>query len=86
MVRKAATGCFKRVHLVVETQAAAIAYVEVNDVQIPEKNILVLNYGGGYLEASFFVNSPRIVSRSLANMNAKPCLLRLGLVKNLPRQ
>ncbi len=55
VVRGAAesTGCFEHVHLVVETQAAAIAYVEENNIQIPEKNVLVLNYGGGYLEASF---------------------------------
>ncbi len=36
VVREAAEsiGCFKQVHLVVETQAAAIAYVDENDVQI----------------------------------------------------
>ncbi len=63
----------------------AIAYVEENSVQIPEKSVLVLNYGGGYLEASFFPHSPGIDSRSLPNVTAKPCRLRLGPVKNLPR-
>ncbi len=47
-------GSFQQIHLITETQAGAIAYVEENDIETPEKNVLVLNYGGGYLEASFF--------------------------------
>ncbi len=72
VVRAAAesTGCFQQVHLVVETQAAAIAYVEENNIQIPEKNVLVLNYGGGYLEASFF---PKLSKACLSQFGKYDC-------------
>ncbi len=72
------TGCFKQVHLVAETQAAAIAYVEENNVQIPEKNVLVLNYGGGFLEGSFFPELSKDCLKKFGDYDCKTMSAAVG--------
>ncbi len=54
-----------------------------NNVQIPEKNVLVLNYGGGFLEASFFPELSKDCLSQLCKYDCKTMSAAVGAGEEL---
>lgn len=68
-LKKMISELFEHIYFIKETWAAAVAYVDQNEIMAKEENVLILNYGGGgYLEATYF---PSLSSEFLQNSSDK---------------